>query len=339
MKILVTGSAGFIGAHTANALLTRGDQVVGVDNFNDYYDVQLKRDRLAALTGQFGAAYRHETLDIAESEALRALLAAEQPDGIVHLAAQAGVRYSLENPQAYVASNLSGFVNLLEAVRATPCAHLVYASTSSVYGANTRMPYSVNHNVDHPVSLYAATKKSNELLAHTYSHLFGQPATGLRFFTVYGPWGRPDMSPFLFTSRILRGEPIDVFNNGHHKRDFTYVGDIVEGILRVLDRPASANPEWSGDDPDPATAAAPHRLYNIGSHRPVDLLDYIQTLERIIGRPANMNLLPMQPGDVLDTYADVTALVRDTGYQPDTPLDAGLTAFVDWYRSYYPDAS
>ena len=336
MKVLVTGSAGFIGAHTVQILLQRGDTVVGVDNFNDYYDVGLKRARLAALTeddqGVPFDRFHQVTLDLADTAAVAALLQAEQPDRVVHLAAQAGVRYSLENPHAYVTANVTAFVNLLEAMRETPVEHFVYASTSSVYGANASMPYSVNDNVDHPVSLYAATKKSNELMAHTYSHLFELPTTGLRFFTVYGPWGRPDMSPFLFTSKIIRGETINVFNNGHHKRDFTYVGDIVEGVVRVLDKPATKNPDWQGEA---ASANAPYRIYNIGSNNPVGLLDYIKTLEKVIGRKAKMNLLPMQPGDVADTFADVDELIHDMGYSPDTKLEDGLAAFVDWYKHYY----
>ena len=336
MKVLVTGSAGFIGAHTVHALLQRGDTVVGLDNFNNYYDVTLKRDRLAALTqtepGKQHPEFRQVTLDLADTAKVSALLAAEQPQRVIHLAAQAGVRYSLENPHAYVTANVCAYVNLLEAMRATPVEHFVYASTSSVYGANASMPYRVDDNVDHPVSLYAATKKSNELMAHTYSHLFGLPTTGLRFFTVYGPWGRPDMSPFLFTSKIIRGETIDVFNNGHHKRDFTYVGDIVEGLVRVLDQPATANPDWAGEA---SSAAAPYRIYNIGSNNPVGLLDYIHTLEEVIGRKAKMNLLPMQPGDVADTFADVSELIQDMDYQPSTQLRDGLAAFVDWYKYYY----
>jgi len=330
----VTGSAGFIGAHTVQALLNRGDTVIGVDNFNDYYDVSLKRDRLAALTEQSATrgSFQQITLDLADTDAVNALFRDQQPERVVHLAAQAGVRYSLENPHAYVTANVTAFVNLLEAIRATPVEHFVYASTSSVYGANARMPYRVDDNVDHPVSLYAATKKSNELMAHTYSHLFGLPTTGLRFFTVYGPWGRPDMSPFLFTSKIIRGETIDVFNNGHHKRDFTYVGDIVEGVVRVLDKPAMTNPDWKGEA---SSANAPYRIYNIGSNNPVGLLDYIKTLEEVIGRKANMNLLPMQPGDVADTFADVDELIHDMNYSPDTSLRDGLGAFVDWYKHYY----
>jgi UDP-glucuronate 4-epimerase len=333
MKVLVTGAAGFIGSHVAARLLERGDRVVGIDNLNDYYDVTLKEARLARLESTAG--YSHRRIDIADKPAMDTALQQDRPDRVVHLAAQAGVRYSLENPYAYIDANVVGFLNVLEGLRAIGTEHLVYASTSSVYGSNTNMPFSVHDNVDHPVSLYAATKKSNELMAHTYSHLFGLPTTGLRFFTVYGPWGRPDMALFKFTRQILAGEPIDVYNYGHHRRDFTYVDDIVEGIVRVLDRPATANPNWSGDRPDPHSSSAPYRLYNIGSNNPVDLLRYIELLEQTLGIEAKKNLLPMQPGDVPDTYADVEDLIRDTDNRPDTPVDVGIHNFVAWYKDYY----
>lgn len=333
MKILVTGSAGFIGSTLALRLLERGDEVVGFDNLNDYYDVNLKRARLARL--QVYPGFTEVRASLEDQTLLTNTFVHHQPQRVVNLAAQAGVRYSIQNPRAYVDSNLVGFVNVLEACRHYGVEHLVYASTSSVYGANTRMPFSVHDNVDHPLSLYAATKKANELMAHTYSHLYGLPTTGLRFFTVYGPWGRPDMALFLFTRAILAGEPIDVFNYGHHRRDFTYIDDIVEGVIRVLDRVATPNPDWSSDAPDPATSRAPYRLYNIGSHRPVELMRYIEVLEDCLGRKAIRNLLPMQPGDVPDTYADVEALVRDVGYQPATPIEVGVARFVDWYREYY----
>ncbi len=333
MKILVTGSAGFIGATLALRLLERGDEVVGLDNLNDYYDVRLKQARLARLQAYPGFTEVRASLE--DRAALARTFAQHPPQRVVNLAAQAGVRYSIQNPYAYVDSNLVGFLNVLEACRHHQVEHLVYASTSSVYGANTRMPFSVHDNVDHPLSLYAATKKANELMAHTYSHLYGLPTTGLRFFTVYGPWGRPDMALFLFTRAILAGEPIDVFNHGHHRRDFTYVDDIVEGVIRTLDRVATPNPAWSSAAPDPATSRAPYRLYNIGSHRPVELLRYIEVLEDCLGRKAVKNLLPLQPGDVPDTYADVEALVADVGYQPSTPIEAGVARFVAWYREYY----
>ena len=333
MKTLVTGSAGFIGSTLALRLLERGDEVVGFDNLNDYYDVNLKRARLARL--QVYPGFTEVRASLEDQTLLTNTFVHHQPQRVVNLAAQAGVRYSIQNPRAYVDSNLVGFVNVLEACRHHGVEHLVYASTSSVYGANTRMPFSVHDNVDHPLSLYAATKKANELMAHTYSHLYGLPTTGLRFFTVYGPWGRPDMALFLFTRAILAGEPIDVFNYGHHRRDFTYIDDIVEGVIRVLDRVATPNPDWSSDAPDPATSRAPYRLYNIGSHRPVELMRYIEVLEDCLGRKAIRNLLPMQPGDVPDTYADVEALVRDVGYQPATPIEVGVARFVAWYREYY----
>jgi len=333
MKVLVTGAAGFIGSFTSHRLLDRGDQVIGIDNLNDYYDVALKEDRLARLQQQPG--YQHLRIDISDKGAIDAAFAEHQPERVVHLAAQAGVRYSLENPYAYIDANVVGFLNILEAIRAFGGEHLVYASTSSVYGSNTNMPFSVHDNVDHPVSLYAATKKTNELMAHTYSHLFGIPSTGLRFFTVYGPWGRPDMALFMFTKKILAGEPIDVFNYGNHRRDFTYVEDIVEGIVRVLDQPARPNPDWSGNEPDAQSSTAPYRLYNIGSNKPVELMRYIELLEETLGVEAKKSLLPLQPGDVPDTYADVDDLIRDTGYAPSTPIEEGIRKFVAWYKDYY----
>ncbi len=333
MKILVTGSAGFIGSALTLRLLERGDEVIGLDNLNDYYDVNLKLARLARLQPYSGFTEVRASLE--DRTALTETFAKHRPKRVVNLAAQAGVRYSIQNPHAYVDSNLVGFVNLLEACRHHGVEHLVYASTSSVYGANTKMPFSVHDNVDHPVSLYAATKKANELMAHTYSHLYGLPTTGLRFFTVYGPWGRPDMALFLFTRNILAGKPINVFNYGHHRRDFTYVDDIVEGVTRVLDRVATPSPDWSSDAPDPATSRAPYRLYNIGSHRPIELMRYIEVLEGCLGREAIKNLLPMQAGDVPDTYADIDALARDVGYRPATSIEDGVARFVAWYREYY----
>ena len=333
MRILVTGAAGFIGAQLSLRLLQRGDEVVGIDCLDPYYDVELKKARLARLSGFPGFADLRIRLE--DRGAVAQAFAAHKPDRVVNLAAQAGVRYSLENPLAYVDSNLVGFANVLEGCRHHGVGHLVYASSSSVYGANTNMPFSVHHNVDHPLSLYAATKKANELMAHTYSHLYGIPTTGLRFFTVYGPWGRPDMALFKFTKAILAGQPIEVFNYGRHRRDFTYVDDIVEGVIRVLDRPAVPNAQWSGDDPDSASSLAPYRLYNIGNHHPVELMRYIEVLEECLGRKAEKVLLPLQPGDVPDTYADVEDLVRDTGYLPATPVETGVRNFVDWYRAYY----
>ncbi|MBI2802632.1 MAG: NAD-dependent epimerase [Gammaproteobacteria bacterium] len=333
MKILVTGAAGFIGARLCEQLLARGDQVVGLDNLNNYYDVALKEARLARLLPH--ANFEFHRLDIVDRAGLERLIKAAQPQRVMHLAAQAGVRYSIQNPHAYVEANLLGFMNILEACRHQQIEHLVYASTSSVYGANTKMPFSVHDNVDHPVSFYAATKKANELMAHTYSHLYQLPTTGLRFFTVYGPWGRPDMSLFLFTRKILAGEPIDVFNHGHHRRDFTYVDDIVEGVIRCLDRVATGSSSWNADHPDPGTSAAPYRLYNIGNNSPVELMDFIGTLERCLGIEAKKNFLPLQPGDVPDTYADVTALVDDVGYQPATSIATGIANFVTWYKAYY----
>ena len=333
MKVLITGAAGFIGSALALRLLERGDEVIGIDNLNDYYDVELKKARLQRTLAHKG--FTDVRIDLEDREAVADTFATHKPDRVVNLAAQAGVRYSLENPHAYVDTNLVGFVNILEGCRHNDVEHLVYASSSSVYGANTNMPFSVHQNVDHPVSLYAASKKANELMAHTYSHLFGLPTTGLRFFTVYGPWGRPDMALFLFTRNILAGKPIDVFNYGKHRRDFTYIDDIVEGVIRVLDRIPQPNPEWSGDNPDSATSKSPYRLYNIGNNQPVELMHYIEVLENCLGRKAEMNLLPLQPGDVPDTYADVTDLVRDTGYKPDTSVETGIANFVDWYKSYY----
>ena len=333
MKILVTGAAGFIGARLCEQLLARGDQVVGLDNLNNYYDVALKEARLARLLPH--ANFEFHRLDIVDRAGLERLIKAAQPQRVMHLAAQAGVRYSIQNPHAYVEANVLGFMNILEACRHQRVEHLVYASTSSVYGANTKMPFSVHDNVDHPVSFYAATKKANELMAHTYSHLYQLPTTGLRFFTVYGPWGRPDMSLFLFTRKILAGEPIDVFNHGHHRRDFTYVDDIVEGVMRCLDRVATGSPSWNAAHPDPGTSAAPYRLYNIGNNSPVELMDFIGTLERCLGIEAKKNFLPLQLGDVPDTYADVTALVDDVGYQPATSIATGIANFVTWYKEYY----
>jgi UDP-glucuronate 4-epimerase len=333
MTILVTGAAGFIGFHTAQRLLARGDKVVGFDSVNAYYDPRIKEDRLAQLKSS--ANFTFIKGDVEDRKAVDALFATHRPDRVIHLAAQAGVRYSLENPRAYIDSNIVGFLNILECCRAQQTEHLVYASSSSVYGANTRMPFSVHQNVDHPLSLYAASKKANELMAHSYAHLYRLPVTGLRFFTVYGPWGRPDMALFLFTKKILAGEPIDVFNNGHHSRDFTYIDDIVEGVVRCCDRAAVPNPQWRGDAPDPATSAAPYRLYNIGNHTPVKLLDYIACIEKATGKTAKKNMLPMQPGDVPDTFADVDALKADVGFEPRTPIDVGVARFVEWYRSYY----
>ena len=331
MKILITGTAGFIGFHLANALLTEGHTVTGIDNINDYYDPQLKRDRLKNAVKR----YDFHQMDLADREGILRLFKRGRFDYVVHLAAQAGVRYSLTNPQAYVDANITGFLNILEACRAYPVKHLVYASSSSVYGKNTEMPFSVSHNVDHPVSLYAASKKSNELMAHTYSHLFRVPATGLRFFTVYGPWGRPDMALFLFTKAILAGKPIQVFNEGQMMRDFTYVDDIVEGIRRVMLRPAAPNALWTGNDPDPAYSNVPHRTYNIGRGQPVRLLDFIAALEEVVGITAEKQMLPMQPGDVPATWADTEALERDTGYKPATSVQEGIRRFVEWYRGYY----
>jgi len=333
IRFLVTGAAGFIGFHLCRTLLARGDEVVGLDNLNDYYEVQLKLDRLAQLEGKPG--FRFVKADLADREAITALFAEHQFDRVVNLGAQAGVRYSIQNPHAYVDSNLVGFMNILEGCRHTHVGHLVYASSSSVYGANTQMPFSVHHNVDHPVSLYAASKKANELMAHTYAHLYGLPCTGLRFFTVYGPWGRPDMALFLFTRAIMEGRPIDVFNFGKMKRDFTYVDDIVEGVVRTADHIAQPNPDWNGDSPDPGTSRAPYRIYNIGNNSPVELLYLIEVLEKALGKTAKKNLLPIQPGDVPATFANVDALVRDVGFKPATSIEEGVESFVRWYRDYY----
>ena len=333
MKILVTGAAGFIGSFVCKMLLDRGDTVIGLDNLNDYYSVQLKRDRLKKLEGRNGFSFTK--LDLADQAEMAQLFEREKPERVIHLAAQAGVRYSLVNPQAYVTANLTGFVNILEGCRHNGVEHLVYASSSSVYGANETLPFSVHDNVDHPVSLYAATKKSNELMAHTYSHLFAMPTTGLRFFTVYGPWGRPDMALFLFTKKILAGEPIDVFNHGRHARDFTYIDDIVEGVVRVCDRVATSNPAWSGAVPDPGTSKAPYRIYNIGNNNPVELIDFIEVIEKVLGRKAVRKLLPMQQGDVEKTFANVDDLIADIGFSPKTPIVHGITQFVSWYRNYY----
>jgi UDP-glucuronate 4-epimerase len=333
MRVLVTGAAGFIGSHLSQRLLARGDEVLGYDNLNAYYDPRLKQARLDKLLPLEGFSFVQASLE--DRGALEAAFDRFKPQRVVNLAAQAGVRYSLENPQAYVESNIVGFLNILEACRHRGIEHLVYASSSSVYGANKKLPFAVEDSVDHPVSMYAATKKANELMAHTYSHLFGLPTTGLRFFTVYGPWGRPDMALFLFTRKILAGEPIDVFNHGHHTRDFTYVDDIVEGVIRTLDRVPGPDPAYDPLNPTPASSAAPYRVYNIGNHQPVQLLRYIEVLEDCLGRKAERNLLPLQPGDVPDTYADVSALQRDTGYSPSTSIETGVRRFVDWYREFY----
>jgi UDP-glucuronate 4-epimerase len=332
MKVLVTGAAGFIGMHVCERLLARGDDVVGVDNLNDYYDVALKEARLARLTPD--PRFRFFRLDIADREGIAALFAAERPQRVINLAAQAGVRYSLENPHSYVDSNVVGFVNILEGCRHNDVEHYVYASSSSIYGGNERMPYSEHDNVDHPVSLYAATKKANELMAHTYSHLFRLPTTGLRFFTVYGPWGRPDMAYFLFTKAILAGRPIDVFNHGKMRRDFTYIDDITEGVIRVLDRTPQADPGFDRQTPDPAASWAPYRVFNIGNNQPVDLMVFITALEQALGKTATKNFLPMQDGDVPATYADTTEIVREVGFSAGTPVDEGIRRFVEWYRSY-----
>jgi UDP-glucuronate 4-epimerase len=333
MKILVTGTAGFIGSALAQRLLARGDEVIGIDNVNDYYDVNLKLARLEKLKQHPG--FTEVRIGLEDRAAMDAAFRDHRPQRVVHLAAQAGVRYSLINPHAYIDSNLVGFMNVLEGCRHHEVEHLAYASSSSVYGANTLMPFSVHHNVDHPVSLYAASKKANELMAHTYSHLFRLPTTGLRFFTVYGPWGRPDMALFLFTRAILAGEPIDVYNYGKCQRDFTYIDDIVEGVIRVLDRVPQPNPEWSGDRPDPASSLAPYRVYNIGNNNPVELERFIAVIEDTLGMKAKKNLLPLQPGDVPATYADIDDLTRDTGFRPSTPLEVGIPRFIEWYREYY----
>jgi UDP-glucuronate 4-epimerase len=333
MKILVTGAAGFIGFHTAKALLARGDTVVGLDNINDYYDVRLKEARLAQLTSQPGFTFRR--LDLADRGGMEAMFAADRPERIIHLAAQAGVRYGITHPHAYVESNYAGFLHILEGCRHHGVEHLVYASSSSVYGANTQMPFAVGQPVDHPLSLYAASKKANELMAHAYSHLYRIPTTGLRFFTVYGPWGRPDMAMFQFASRILAGQPIDVYNHGRHSRDFTYVDDIVEGVIRTMDRIAVPNPDWTGAKPDPGTSSAPYRIYNIGNNQPVELMHLITCIEKALGREAVKNFLPMQPGDVPDTYADIDSLAHDVGFRPATPIEVGVERFITWYKGFY----
>ncbi len=333
MKILVTGAAGFIGSTLSKRLLARGDEVIGLDNLNDYYDPTLKQARLDLLIDKPGFHFVKE--DLENKEAIKQLFELTRPQRVMHLAAQAGVRYSLTNPHAYIDSNIQGTINILEGCRHTQVEHLAYASSSSVYGANTNMPFSIHSNIDHPLSLYAATKKANELMAHTYSHLYRLPTTGLRFFTVYGPWGRPDMSLFLFTKSILEGKPIDVFNYGNHRRDFTYVDDIVEGLVRVIDSNPHSNADWDSDNPDPATSNAPYRIYNIGNNNPVELMHFIEVLEDCLGKKAVKNMLPLQPGDVPDTYADVTDLVTDMGYKPDTSVETGIKNFVDWYKSYY----
>jgi len=333
MRILVTGTAGFIGSALAQRLLARGDEVYGIDNHNDYYDPSLKEARLARFADH--ANYTHLRADLADAEAVNRAFADFQPERVVNLAAQAGVRYSLKNPQAYVQSNLVGFVNILEACRHGKVAHLVYASSSSVYGANRKMPFAIEDAVDHPVSLYAASKKANELMAHTYSHLYDLPTTGLRFFTVYGPWGRPDMSPMLFADRISRGEPIDVFNYGNHSRDFTYIDDIVEGVIRTLDHVATPDAGYDELRPNPGTSSAPYRVYNIGNDQPVQLLRFIELMEQNLGRTVEKRLLPMQPGDVPDTWADVSALRRDVGYAPNTTIEEGVARFVAWYKAYF----
>lgn len=333
MKVLVTGTAGFIGNALAIRLLDRGDEVIGLDNVNDYYDPSLKEARLDRIKAH--PNFTEERISLEDRAEVERVFETHKPQRVVNLAAQAGVRYSLENPQAYIDANIVGFTNILEGCRHHKVEHLVYASSSSVYGANESMPFSVHDNVDHPVSLYAASKKSNELMAHTYSHLFGLPTTGLRFFTVYGPWGRPDMALFMFTKNIIEGKPIDVFNYGKHQRDFTYIDDIVEGVIRTLDHTAESNPEWSGATPDSATSKAPYRIYNIGSNNPCELLRYIELIEENVGKKAEKNLLPMQPGDVLATYANVDALINDVDYKPSTPLEQGVANFVEWYRDFY----
>ncbi|MBF0620607.1 MAG: NAD-dependent epimerase [Magnetococcales bacterium] len=333
MRILVTGAAGFIGFHLSKALLERGDTVVGIDNLNDYYDVQIKKDRLAIL--EAFDQFEFKLMDMADRPAMEELFKKGRFKRVVNLAAQAGVRYSIENPHAYVDSNVVGFVNLLEGCRHTGVQHLVFASSSSIYGASTKVPYSVADRVDHPVSIYAASKKSNELMAHSYAHLFDLAVTGIRYFTVYGPWGRPDMAFFKFTNKILKDEPIDVYNYGRHRRDFTYIDDVIEGTVRVLDRVACGDTEWSSDDPNPQSSYAPYRIYNLGNNSTVELMDYIKTLEELLGKEAKKNMRPLQPGDVIETYADVESLVNEIGFQPKTTTREGLSRFVDWYRDYY----
>ncbi len=332
-KILVTGAAGFIGFHLSKRLLDEGCQVVGLDIVNDYYDPAIKEARLEILKPH--QEFKFVKIDLADKDSMDSLFKEEKFDAVVNLAAQAGVRYSLVNPQSYVDSNLVGFVNILEGCRHNDVKHLVFASSSSVYGSNTKMPFSVHDNVDHPVSLYAASKKSNELMAHAYAHLFSIPCTGLRFFTVYGPWGRPDMALFLFTKAILEDRPIDVFNYGKMQRDFTYIGDIVEGVVRVIERPAQPNPDWNGDNPDPGSSYAPYKIYNIGNNQPVELMHFIEVIENTLGKKAKKNLLPLQPGDVPATYANIDDLVRDTGFKPATPLEVGIPEFIKWYRDYF----
>ncbi|MFM2320247.1 MAG: hypothetical protein RLZZ215_2868 [Pseudomonadota bacterium] len=336
MQVLVTGAAGFIGMHVALSLLNRGDSVIGLDNLNDYYSVELKQDRLKHIQEHdTEQRFQFIPMDLADREGIAQLFRDQPFDSVVHLAAQAGVRYSLENPLAYIDSNLVGFAHILEGCRHQKLKHLVYASSSSVYGANEAMPYSVHDNVDHPLSLYAASKKANELMAHAYSHLYALPTTGLRFFTVYGPWGRPDMAPMKFTKAILAGETIDVYNYGKHRRDFTYIDDIVEGVIRVLDQPPVKNSAWNSKKPDPSSSSAPWRVYNIGQQQPIELLDYIAALESHLGRKAQLNLLPLQPGDVPDTFADVEDLVTAVGYRPTTSVNEGTSRFISWYRAYY----
>lgn len=333
MNVLITGAAGFIGAALSSRLLNDGHRVCGLDNLNDYYDINLKKNRLKALLSCDG--FEFCPVDLADREKMGDLFASHEFDCVVNLAAQAGVRYSIENPASYVDSNMVGFGNILEGCRHSKVKHLVYASSSSVYGLNTLMPFSVRHNVDHPVSLYAASKKANELMAHTYSYLYQLPTTGLRFFTVYGPWGRPDMALFLFTKAMLNGEPIKVFNNGNMQRDFTYIDDIVEGMVRVMKKIPKADPEWSGETPNPSTSMVPYKIYNIGNNQPVALMDFVRAIEKAIGKKAQIDYLPMQPGDVPATWADVNDLIADTGFKPQTPVDQGIQNFVDWYRQYY----
>jgi UDP-glucuronate 4-epimerase len=333
MRVLVTGAAGFIGYHTAARLLDRGHEVIGFDNLSPYYDVSLKEARLQRLSES--ERFRFIKGDLADRTIVEATFAAEGPQRVIHLAAQAGVRYAMQDPHAYIDSNIVGTLHVLEGCRHNGIEHLVFASSSSVYGANTSLPFSVHQNVDHPLSLYAASKKANELMAHTYAHLYRLPVTGLRFFTVYGPWGRPDMALFVFTRKILAGEPIDVFNHGRHARDFTYIDDVVEGVLRTADRIAAPDPDWSSDRPDPASSNAPYRLYNIGNNNPVELMHFIACIEKALGKEAKKNFLPLQPGDVPKTFADVDALVADVGFKPATPIEEGIARFIEWYRSYY----